>query len=314
MCGEADPVKNGPDRLCLTDASSLISFNTQNQITNDNKIRVILGSSCKEKLRWKLQTKLRHCVGMNGIHIEKNIQHAWIKYREIIAKISATFDLAILRSDENFYNDGNNFISAICLAALDADITQEEITTVGRGQRYSEYPIRDLTDASQARTIDTETSCTTNQYGPKEHRFKSCDIKFLEDNNWKCKKIKQSFFVDPKEYPRSYDHLKCNAYFNSASMLMNPYVEPLVLFQENFDPEILEKPSPLQKESMLVKYIEVKSKGIWTSCYREDLFENNGWCKTENHVTDHEWGFCDTACELVSVIINQIYIYVKKCL
>ena len=274
-----------------------------------------MGSSCKEKIRWKLQTKLRHCVGMNGIHVEMNIQYAWIKYEEDMAKISSTFDLAILRSDKNFYNDGNNFISAICLAALDADITQEEITTVGWGERYSEYPVRDLTDASQARTIDTETSCTTNQYGPKEHRFKICDITFLEDNNWKCKKIKPKIsFVNLKKYPRPYDVLKCKDYFKSASMLMTPFVYPLVLFQQNFDYDTLENPSKMQQESMQVKYIKIQSKGIWTSCYREDLFENNGWCKTENHVTDHEWGFCDTACELVSVIINQIYIYVKKCL
>ena len=139
---------------CLLHPSTL---EPKNQITPMNKVRVRMGSNTKTKRYWYDQK-----------YVETYVDEAWIKYDEKNAHLQGTFDLAVLKSDVNLFNDDNKNIGAICLAALDADITKEEITTVGWGDRYSEYPERDLTlinyDKYDKYNPDKKRK-PTNQYG-----------------------------------------------------------------------------------------------------------------------------------------------------
>ena len=267
MCGDATLED---ERLeCLEES--------KNQITQDNDILLRMGSNCATKrCRFKYKTKK---------YVEKYVQEAWIKYDESDSRSQGSFDLAILKSNDNLFNDGDKYIGTICLAALDADMTKEEITTVGWGERYAEWPPRDFKNAYQTRA-PTRTTCSTNQYGPEIYRFTACDITFLKNNKWRCN----------KKVPKFYDVLKCNQYFDSARKL----------FDQNL-PKMLENDSlrTIEQEFRSVKYMKIQTQdsGL-TPCYKEELFIENGWCKTANTgslQSDAGWGFCDTSCELASV-------------
>ena len=270
MCGD----KNDQAKQCLRDP---ITKEPENQITQDNNILLQMGSNCATKrCRFMYKTKK---------YVEKFVQEAWIKYHETDSRMKGTFDLAVLKLKDNLFNDGDKHIGAICLAALDADMTKEEITTVGWGQRYAEIPRRDISNAYQTRA-PRRTTCSTNQYGPEKYRFTGCDITFFRNNKWKCK----------KNVPEFYDNLKCNKYFDSAKKLFKKHL-----------PKMLEDHTlrTIEQEFRSVKYMKIQTQhsGL-TPCYKEELFFEHGWCKTESTrspQSDEKWGFCDTSCKLASV-------------
>ena len=314
VCGD----KKGHDKVkkCLRHP---ITNEPKNQITQINHVRVHMGSNLKRRRFWYRQK-----------YVEKYVNEAWILYDETNTALQGTFDLAVLKSDVNLFNDDNKYIGAICLAALDADITKEEITTVGWGDRYSEYPERDLTlinydkydkynpDKKRKPTNQygqIKSSCSTNQYGPKDHRFKPCDMHFLERNNWGCLKTKrgaENWNIEPREpnknpeFPKGYDVSKCKRYFDSANKL----------FDIHYAKKGKNALRAIEQEFRLVKYMTIQTqKSGEIQCYKEDLFIENGWCKIKSKQKmafglkkwdewHNEWGFCDSSCELASVNNN----------
>ena len=154
--------------------------NMFNQINKDNKLFVVAGDNRKVKY---VNLWFRKQAKQAGITIE--IVDAIVKYDEDAIKkmeIDGTegpqYDVAVLISDEHLYNDKELTRAPIGLAALNAQIGNNQmITTVGWGEIYTEHPERDFSIPNQPRD-PAATSCSTNKHGPKYSRFKRCDVTF----------------------------------------------------------------------------------------------------------------------------------------
>ena len=234
------------------------------------------------------------------------------------------YDIAVLKSSKAIYKDGDTTRAPICLGALSANYyTQNhddvKIKTVGWGKLYYEYPARDpdfYKKYGREQIRDpVATACSTNEYGPTRSRFRSCDIDFLKKNKWSCKKIKNIKKRRPKvkELPNidskpSYKFDECEKYFSEAEgLLANELSESSIKWTE-----VLGNVKNLD----VFQVIDSKNNGeefqLLLNCYRKELFETHGWCKTmdaarEGRKTNHDdWGFCDRSCEEASVRIEYL--------
>ena len=293
-----------------------------NQITKNNKLSIVSGDNRKRKYINLGFYKIPIKVG-----IANEIIDARIKYLENYEKSKHgiyEYDIAVLKSSKAIYKDGDTTRAPICLGALSANYyTQNhddvKIKTVGWGKLYYEYPARDpffYKKYGREQIRDpVATACSTNEYGPTRSRFRSCDIDFLKKNKWSCKKIKNIKKRRPKvkELPNidskpSYKFDECEKYFSEAEgLLANELSESSIKWTE-----VLGNVKNLD----VFQVIDSKNNGeefqLLLNCYRKELFETHGWCKTmdaarEGRKTNHDdWGFCDRSCEEASVRIEYL--------
>ena len=187
---------------CLDDKPN---ENAPNQVTDDNKIEVYGGSKQ---------------VGSSSSNMQQfAIEKALVKYDDN-AEIGTYYDISVLISQEPFYSDGQINIGPICLGASGilkaVESERKTITSVGWGQRYSEYPVFD----DILKRNPTHTSCTTNEMGPILHRFKPCHVPSFKDNGWKCNKAITT--ADKLKYHGNpYDFKRCRNHLIAASKMVN---------------------------------------------------------------------------------------------
>ena len=273
------------------------SIGSVDQITDVNKINAKFGSNNLES------------PDMKTIVFDS----AFVKYNE--KKEAGTFyDIGVLGSEEDqFYHSLDGKVGPICLAAEGNQPTKEqEIVTVGWGIRYSEVQVPHEAIPKlpeKDRKDPTYSSCTTNGFGPGLHRFKECNVEFLKRggrrkiNQWGCKIRKGN---QKEDLPTNYDLEACNNYFVKAEKAASDAdkrlsstkhlkklekaskIKILLANQQNVD-----EPSTSCKKPKLCP----------KECFREELFATNGWCKIKYSDTDMNWGFCDTSCKFIRVIL-----------
>ena len=282
-----------------------------NQITDDNKVQITSGDNrqtTKEHMyaMWKLLKDIKPFSNdvddIRIMYIERTTNGNEDRPRGYLGY----YDIAVLRSKLPLYANGDTTRAPICLGALNAIIDHDQnITTVGWGDMYQEYPERDLSIPNQKREPE-DTTCTTNRNGPLFHRFKKCDIQFLRDNNWSCKKIPFIKYRRPRnsELPRTpsevYDFDACEKYFSyTKKVIANTIGNATIKWTKHLgtvDNLVVEGHKETPMNQVMQGFID---------CYRKELFESNGWCKVDEspiHHKDHDgWGFCDTSCEGMKV-------------
>ena len=302
--------------------------NTENQITVDNKISIVSGDNRRRKYINLGFLKKTISAGVTNEIVEAKIKYIelWVLKLEEMQKGDSfdykdkMYDVAVLKSKKNIYKDGDTTKAPICLGALNAKMdVDQKITTVGWGYTYYEYPERHPElDIKVGPTVVKQkrnpiaTTCSTNKYGPFVSRFKNCDIQFLKDNQWACKKIKNIEKRRPKvtELPNvssipSYNFDACEKYFSEAEILVaNVYEKSSINWTNHLGDvkNILVYNYEEELNNVLVKKV--------LQCYRKELFETHGWCKVaiEGSQRSHDdWGFCDTSCEGASV--NKRYCF-----
>ena len=200
---------------------------------------------------------------------------------------------------------GNVNVGSVCLAAEKKSkpyINQGVITTVGWGTRYRELKDPDGT------WVQTYHSCATNEFGPISARLRQCDLEdILKDINGKEKNPKD-YGCNRSDRPAGYDQSKCAKYLKQA--------ERAVVRKSNK----LDAPNILMTLWSLTNKIVVSKKKQNEMkqhiCYKEKLFDENGWCYVYNgdKIGDREntWGFCDSSCKLMQVTDTEPKIYHKK--
>ena len=202
------------------------------------------------------------------------------------------YDIGVvkIRRYVKFYSSCIKYIGPICLAAMYELGGRAEITTVGWGRRYSEFP----ENIGASDRNPTESSCTTNEIGPLQHRFKLCDMKAIKDNGWKCNGVES---LMKNAFPKGYNSEACAKHWHSAERAVVAASEQL-----NDD----------QKKAMLDRYERVNridiemATGDSRTCYKMSQFLDGGWCKVSGATSDEEWGFCSKSCDpsLLRVYIN----------
>ena len=301
ICGnyEKEGIYKWP--LCLPDI--------QNQITDNNTVLIISGDNRKRKYVNLGIFKIAIKLGATN-----EVEDARIKYIDVKANRpqNVLYDIAVLKSTKDIYKSGDAKRAPICLGALNAKVdNNQKITTVGWGLTYDEYPPRDPDVTFQPRN-PMSTTCSTNKYGPTANRFQSCDVKFLKDNKWSCKKIMSIKWGPPRrnELPNLksrpiYDFNKCENIFSKAKSLIGNLksnseikwtnnlgeIKNLVIFGDIVLNKRIRKEGSLRKNIMRSKVIH---------CYEKELFEKYGWCKLSKgkpYQQHDAWGFCDTSCE-----------------
>ena len=286
-----------------------------NQITDDNKVQIASGDNRQKKYRDMrlLKDIKRHTNEVDDIRI-MYFQRTTDE-NEKKRPPGYYYDIAVLRSNKTLFVTGDATRAPICLGAANAIIDNDQvITTVGWGVMYKEYPERDFSIPNQKRE-PVRTTCTTNRNGPMFHRFKRCDIEFLRDNNWSCKKIPFIKYRRPRnsELPRTpslaYDFDACEKYFS--------YTKQVISNKFGIDTFKWTKHIGTVNNLYVYGHKEKTMNEIlpgYIDCYRKELFESNGWCKVKNithHHKEHEgWGFCDTSCDEVKV--KRLFYYLSE--
>ena len=180
-------------------------------------------------------------------------------------------------------------IIPLCLPSKDAKILEDkEITTVGYGLQYEEWP-RDENWNEQNRD-PIYTSCATNKYGvywdttSKKSKFKPCSVQFMKENGWGCIKSRVSDML-----PISYEFDVCEKYWNIAREFIS---------QQHND---------IQSEFQEALKIKVNSicKNWIPECLSLDLFESRGWCEVKGGNFD-DWSICDVSCDHAPVLTKCI--------
>ena len=213
------------------------------------------------------------------------------------------YDVGVLKSGENFFYEANladPMVGSICLPSTELDFSEELITTVGWGVRYSELPVA----KNERDRNPTHTSCATSEASPThlssaapfffETRYKRCDVAFLKENGWGCKKM--TSLDDSDQAPPSYPAEKCYDFWLQA--------EDVIKSLEMNDPE---KYNGYFQIFSNIKKIEVQEQsdclGYIIECFRPDLLFEYGWCSIEGIDGDIGWGMCDTSCQFAPVRI-----------
>ena len=213
------------------------------------------------------------------------------------------YDVGVLRSGINIFYDANlndDEVGSICLPSTDLDFSKEMITFVGWGSRYSELPVAE----KEKDRNPTHTSCATSEVAPTnlgpddeflEARYKRCDVAFMKENKWGCKKL--TSWEDADKFPPAYPVEKCFVYWEQADEAVKKLVAS--------DPETFEGYDQIFAN---IKKIEVLEQpdclGYKVECFRPDLLFEHGWCNIEGDNGGPAWGICDTSCELAPVMTN----------
>ena len=277
LCGERE---NHAEMKCRPDIPDLpLKDAVQNQITEANKIHVYTGE--------KAETAL-----ILGERIEMG--KAYVKYDQSAEK-NSYYDIGLITttSPTTFYTVPTSKIAPICLGAGGNELHACHITTVGWGARYSENP------PGQSSHNNDYNTCTTNGVGPKPNRYKVCDLSLLELSGWKCN----------YNYPHPYVFRaqKCDSLIKQMHKEIERHVKNIKLPQKDLNKYI---------NAHIYEFIETDPNNREIikkrqECYRDDLFQNAGWCVVKGPSTSGssstEWGFCDTSCELVEVVLIIIF-------
>lgn len=237
-----------------------------------------------------------------------------------------------------FYSEvslkGNFDIGPICLAAQDVEFRDKVIETVGWGRLYREVK----TNFPNPDPKPKLHSCTTNTNGPIDHLLKHCSINYLKMNDWSCgsrrkpsfnrkfneffKKLKPltQTLLNPKDftenvridksgfvtfrhhYPAGYDINKCQDLWNKAEQEVRSRSQqrefPNVIDQwmESNKIIVVDEKESKDPNNKGKDFSKLDSSII---CFRDELFENQGWCYTEGGIIKKEWGFCDYSCNIM---------------
>ena len=166
-------------------------------------------------------------------------------------------------------------IVPICLAAENADFSNEEVLGVGWGLVYKESPIRSNNQNPYF------SSCMTNEVGPDKWGFEHCDMDWIK-SEIKVNNVikKESWSCNKKNYPDELekDVTKCKNYFLEARRILD---ESQMIAMELVDKIHIYKHQDLNTPIL--------------TCYTEKHFNENGWCELER--TSAGWGFCSPSCK-----------------
>ena len=149
VCGNYEKQDKWP--LCLPE--------TDNQITNNNKVLILSGDNRRKKYINLGIFKTAIKAGATNV-----IKDARIKYIDVKANRpqNELYDIAVLKSRKDIYRSGDTKRAPICLGALNTNVdNNQKIITVGWGLTYDEYPSRDPDIPIQPRN-PISTTCSTN--------------------------------------------------------------------------------------------------------------------------------------------------------
>ena len=190
-------------------------------------------------------------------------------------------------------------VGSLCLAAAKHQapyIYEGKIVTVGWGVRYSDVK------APNGKPDTQMHSCTTNEFGPSSATFRHCNVDDVtsDPNNWGCHR---------QDKPTGYDAVKCAKYLDEAEIAMRRKMNKVDASLALTIQEIWELTYKIEISDLPPACISNCGRFF---CYKPKLFNDHGWCKTDvdNGYTDeHEWGFCGSSCDLMSVsnTIPEIY-------
>ena len=277
----------GPDMECRMHPTN--KNNVLNQVTSfpgySNQIYVLAGSK-----------KLSEVTREDKFYMK----NAFVKYDEN-AQIDTYYDIGVLTSPRTPGGKATTFYSSkfdrilkapICLGAKNDELYSCHITMVGWGSRYGEYKWS-KSSSTDNKYSDTYTACSTTGIGPKDHRYKGCELSDLKNNDppWECK----------KDFPSSYESEKCKELFQK----MNEELEERKMDYDQTNDDDWKKIHDAQKFEFRYPTDDLANSG--TICYPEEFFSNDGWCMVEKHKSTDDWGFCDTSCKHVKVCNTIIY-------
>ena len=292
----------------------------QNQITpQKNEIEVYAG-----KLSYRQKESVNEQKFIMGrayvrSYETKKVENEKEKYE------NAHYDIGVItqpfrgHTEVPFYNKvtKSSNIAPICLGAANERLHACKITTVGWGARFTLYPFyKNVEETIKSIYSNKFHTCTTNGVGPKEDRYKFCDLSFLKKNNWKCRN------TPPKEED-SYPMGRCEHFINRYSPINAATAKvitegKLEITAEGYSKaqiyEFKEQNSPLINPNQSRKR---KIDETPLECYKKKLFVKRGWCKVKKdkinkyvkgRKTDIDpghspgWGFCDTSCQDIKVM------------
>ena len=279
-----------------------VTVGMPNEITVDNRIKVGAGNMDKTKLKW----------------FEILYAHVYTEYDEEFKDT----DLAVVKTTnlKPFYSQrhlSKDFsIGPICLSAKSSNLNECKIEIAGWGVRYGEAENKQMPPGDR-QPLQNKHACTTNPYGPFSHRIKHCDVHYLKSQEWSCNMdaklgtgitkfteyLKNNLKLQDKDvkrlteqqggkyYPPGYDSVKCDEAWKKANDIMNKKIN---------EPHS-EKIRKIWKDTAQID-IGVLNKGEFfkiKTCYKKELFMENGWCFIKNGIFDANWGFCDSSCKLM---------------
>ena len=200
--------------------------------------------------------------------------------------VDMDYDIGVIKSnsDARFYGSEASAITnvgPICLTNENVDLNEKEMTSVGWGARYSEWPEADADDSPDA----TASSCTTTEFGPSGSRFKQCDLKQIKTNGQKC-----TFPNIGKDFPVNYDQklaFECMQIVNKIK-------------RDIQNIPVLQMGDTLLSQFEQCNQFEIIRGSETKTCYNFGRFMEDGWCKVANAATDGEWGFCSTSCKRIN--------------
>ena len=221
------------------------------------------------------------------------VMHTWTGSVDIgmviLTKPTAFFDQIALKTNEELQNTSP--ILPICLPVIDYELTHLDIHGVGWGLSYDEsVDLEDDQDDISDRN-PYYSSCMTNEVGPEQWRFRTCDIDHLRDSGWSCEK--RPDFLPPDAYPYQQSNFaKCHEYFIRAQGIVD---QKHINVMSNIDKIYVYRRMVGHDEKIL--------------CYRHNLLEKYGWCKvSENTERKDAWGFCSPSCSQIDMPVYLDYI------
>ena len=207
------------------------------------------------------------------------------------------------------------------MASQNADLTKEEIEVVGWGKRYGESETDDTSHGDHD-PVQNKHACTTNTYGPIEGRMLHCDVNYLKTQLWQCDmeakdgmgmmrftkylkntlKLKNSeikLYQQPQEgkyYPPGYKYEECVDTWEKANLAVNHKLK-----ESNMDKlrEIWKDVTQIEIGEILKLAGKKVIFNALNTCYKKELFTQNGWCFTTDGIRSKRWGFCDLSCKLM---------------
>ena len=113
----------------------------------------------------------------------------------------------------------------------------------------------------------------------------------------------ENYIIDKDDsrqyYPPGYDAEECKNLWNKADVAMRSSMEIIDLQEIWKNTKMIEvgaytKPQNNEKVKSFYELLKINT------CFKDELFQNHGWCFTEGEVLDKGWGFCDSSCKIMS--------------
>lgn len=120
-------------------------------------------------------------------------------------------------------------------------------------------------------------------------------------------------------YPAGYDFKECNELWSKADEAMRRLSSNIDLFEMWKDMKQIEivtySDEPSSKSAKLDDQAPKRDDGDIVeikTCYKDTLFQELGWCYTENDIPDKGWGFCDSSCRVMRHRENPMQLKVES--